>query len=452
MHRPAFALALLLAAVPAAAQQPAIPDDIQANIRARVDAGWAPSIVLGVVDSTGTRYFAYGRTAASEGEPVNQRTVYEIGSITKVFTGVALADMVVRGQVSLDDSVQRYLPAGSRVPQLGPQAITLKLLSAQRSGLPRMPGNFAPRDPSNPYVDYDDARLLAFLADYTLLREPGARYEYSNLGVGLLGFALARHDGTSYELMVRRRILGPLGMRSTMATLSSDAAGRLARGSADGSDVPNWDMSNATAGAGALRSTAEDMLRFLSAAMGLTRTALDSAFRLSAAPLYDAGVAGMQIGLGWHIRDRNNIKVVWHNGGTGGYRSWAGYDPVRRMGVVVLTNSRESVDQIGFRMFDQNVPLPPVRTAISLPADSLERYVGRYQLTPQFIIAVTRDGDRLIAQATNQPALRMYARATDEFFLNAVDAQLMFQRDSTGRVTAVVLRQNGRDQRAERLD
>jgi serine-type D-Ala-D-Ala carboxypeptidase/endopeptidase len=449
-----FTAVLLLAAAPAQSQQPAVPEDIQAAIRGKVDNGWAPSIVVGVVDSTGTRYFAYGRTAVTGGAPVDQRTVYEIGSITKVFTGIILADMAIRGEVGLDDPVQRYLPDGARVPQLGAQPITLKLLSAQHSGLPRMPNNFEPRDQSNPYADYDSTRLLAFLSGHTLTREPGARYEYSNVGVGLLGFALSRRDRTSYEAMVRRRVLEPLGMRSTMVTFTADAIARLARGSAFGREAANWDL-DALAGAGALRSTAEDMTRFLAAAMGLTRTPLDSAFRVSTTPQSGEVSPGTRMGLGWHIRDRNGVTVIWHNGGTGGYRTWAGYDPARRMGVVVLSNSQENMDPLGLRMFDPNVPLPPVRPApVTLSADTLDGYVGRYQLAPTFILTVSRAPDRqdrLRVEATGQGANPAFASKLDEFFFSVVDAQLMFTRDSSGRVNAVTLRQNGRDQRAERL-
>jgi len=435
-----------------AAQQPtAVPADVAANVRARVDGGWAPSIVIGVVDSSGTRYFAYGKTAVDGGTAVNEHTVYEIGSITKVFTGVALADMALEGEVGLDDPVKLYLPDSVRVPGTDSQPITLRLLSAQRSGLPRMPLNFAPRDPENPYADYDAARLYAFLGAYKLARAPGAAYEYSNLGAGLLGFALARREDTTYAALVRRHILVPLGMASTMIALTDDARARLAHGSADGRPAANWDL-DALAGAGALRSTAEDMTTFLSAAIGLRHTPLDSAFRLAAEPEFDAGPGGtMRIGLGWHVRDgADGKRIVWHNGGTGGYRGWAGYDPARRVGAVVLTNSTETIDDIGLHLLDPAIPLTAVRTVITLPPETLDEYVGRYPLTPAFVIAVTRDGDHLMAQATGQSAFRIWPNAKDEFFLKVVDAQISFTRGADGKVDGLILHQGGRDQRAER--
>jgi len=431
--------------------QSAIPADVAANVHARVDGGWTPSIVIGVVDSNGTRYFAYGTTAVDGGTPVNARTIYEIGSITKVFTGVALADMAIRGEVGLDDPVARYLPDSVRVPGADSQPITLRLLSSQRSGLPRMPLNFAPRDPANPYADYDAAKLYAFLDAYTLPRAPGTAYAYSNLGVGLLGFALSRREDTTYEALVRRHILDPLGMASTMVTLADDARTRLAQGSADGKPAANWEF-DALAGAGALRSTAEDMTTFLAAATGLQYTPLDSAFRLAAAPAFDAGPGGvMRIGLGWHILQRaDSPRIVWHNGGTGGYHSWAGYDPDRRAGVVVLTNSTENIDDIGLHLIDPSIPLTTVRTAIALPPETLEEYVGMYPLTPAFVLAVARVGDHLVVQATGQSAYPIWPSARDEFFYKVVDAQISFTRGADGTVDGLVLHQGGEDQRAER--
>src|SRR5207249_3600795 len=128
--------------------------------------------------------------------------------------------------------IQQYLPPDVKVPEHGGKQITARLLAGQRSGLPRMPTNFAPRDAANPYADYDTTRLYRFLSDYTLPRDPGERYEYSNLGVGLLGVILARHDRTSYEAMLRRRVLDPLGMKSTVIQLTPDARTHLAPGHA----------------------------------------------------------------------------------------------------------------------------------------------------------------------------------------------------------------------------
>ena len=434
---------LALGARAGRAQEIQIPEDVRANVRARVDNGASVGIVVGVVDAAGARYFAYGRTALAGGQPVDEHTVYEIGSVTKVFTALALADMAIRGEVALDDPVQRYLPDAVHVPSRNGHEITLRLLSTQRSGLPRMPNNFAPADPGNPFADYDAAKLYAFLGGYTLPRDPGASYEYSNVGVGLLGLALARRAGMPYAELIARRVAAPLHLADTRVTLTPEQRARLAHGTAGGREVPNWDL-DALAGAGALRSTAADLAAFVGAAIGLTRTPLDSALRLTEAIEFDAG-PGMHIGLGWHTVGPDSAPLWWHNGGTGGYHSFIGFDPKRRAGVVVLSNSTESIDDLGLHVLRAAVPLRTVRVAIALPAESLAAYVGSYQLAPGFVIAIrARDGG-LEEQATGQAAVDIYPWASGEFFLRVVDAQITFVRDSTGKVTSLVLRQGGRD-------
>jgi len=438
----------LCAVSPVRAQGIRIPDEVRASARARVDQGLSVGIVVGVVDGAGARYFAVGSTARSGGQPVNQHTVYEIGSVTKVFTALALADMVAKGEVGLDDPVQRYLPDSVRVPKRDSLEITLRLLAAQRSGLPRLPSNLLPADPTNPYADYDAGRLYAFLNGYTLPRDPGASYEYSNLGVGLLGFALARRAGTSYEGLLLQRVIGPLGLASTRVALTPDLRARLARGHQGEREVGNWDL-DALAGAGALRSTAADLTRFLSAAMGLVPTTLDSAFRLTQVIQGDAGPT-MRIALAWHVMGPDTAAVSWHNGGTGGYHSFIGFDPRRKIGVVVLSNSTQSIDDIGFHVLSPSFPLTAVRTAVVLPAGTLDDYVGEYQLAADFVLSIRRAGDTLLAQATGQGANPIYPSARDEFFLRVAEAQISFVRDSTGKVTSLVLHQGGRDLPAPR--
>jgi CubicO group peptidase (beta-lactamase class C family) len=266
--------------------------------------------------------------------------------------------------------------------------------------------------------------------------------------VGLLGFALARRAGTSYEGLLLRRVIGPLGLASTRVALTPDLRARLARGHQGEREVANWDL-DALAGAGALRSTAADLTRFLSAAMGLLPTTLDSAFRLTRVIQGDAG-ATMRIGLAWHVMGPDTAAIYWHNGGTGGYHSFIGFDPRQKVGVVVLSNSTQSIDDLGFHVLSPAFPLTAVRTAIVLPAGTLDDYVGEYQLAADFVLSIRRAGDTLLAQATGQSANPIYPSARDEFFLRVVDAQISFVRDSTGKVTSLVLHQGGRDLPAPR--
>ena len=345
-----------LAGAAALALSAQFPSDteIRTTIQERVDSKRSSGIVIGVLESDGrTRTYAYNERA--HGEPVfDARTVFEIGSITKVFTASVLADMVATGDVKLDDPVAKFLPATVKVPSKNGRQITLEDLATQSSGLPRMPTNFAPANPANPYADYTADKLFAFLSGYTLPRDIGAQYEYSNVGVGLLGEALARRAGVSYEQLVTTRILKPLGMTSTASTLSADMKARLAPGhSAAGALAPNWDLA-ALAGAGALRSTVEDMLKFLSANLHPESSALAKHLTLTHAARRDAA-AGMKIGLNWHIRIGRDRQIHWHNGGTAGYRTWAGFDLANRRAAVVLTNSGTGADDIGFHLLDPSM-------------------------------------------------------------------------------------------------
>ena len=189
-----------------------------------------------------------------------------------------------------------------------------------------------------------------------------------NLGVGLLGHALARKAGSSYEDLVVSRIADELDMESTRITLSRSRRARMARGHSNGTEVASWDIPT-LAGAGALRSTAADMLRFLSANLGLTTTGLANAMRMSHETRPDiVGPAG----LAWHIIEREGSHIVWHNGGTGGYRAFAGFDPQKRIGVVVLSNSTQSIDDIGLHILDSRNELLEVTTpsgSVDLPGN-----------------------------------------------------------------------------------
>jgi serine-type D-Ala-D-Ala carboxypeptidase/endopeptidase len=414
-------------------------------------------IVVGVIEPTGRRVVAYGTTKTGEKRPVDGDTVFEIGSVTKVFTSLLLADMVQRGEVALTDPVAKYLPPEVKVPERGGRQITLEDLATHTSGLPRLPSNLAPKDPNNPYADYSVEQLYQFLSSYQLTREIGAQYEYSNLGGGLLGHALARRAGMDYEELVRSRICEPLGMKSTGITLSSDMKTRLAGGHNQALEsAANWDLPT-LAGAGALRSTANDLLSFLAANLGYTKSLLAPAMAAMLTVRRPTGVPGLEIALGWHIFSRDGHEIIWHNGGTGGYRTFIGCDLKRRIGVAVLSNAEtpEGVDDIGQHLLNTGTPLyqpPRERKEVSLNPKIFDGYIGRYQLAPNFILAVTREGDHLFTQATGQQKVEIFPESEHDFFLKVVDAQITFVTDGQGRADELILHQGGSDHHAKRID
>jgi CubicO group peptidase (beta-lactamase class C family) len=356
----------------------ALPPDsaILAIITQRVSEKRSAGIVVGVIDPDGRpRGVAYGDPGPGQ-PPLDGNSVFEIGSISKVFTATVLAELVQDGKAHLDDPAQEYVPATVHLPTRDGKVITLANLSEQNSGLPRMPTNFHPADTANPYADYTVQQMYDFLDHYQLTRDPGEKFEYSNLGVGLLGNVLAQAAGTSYEAMERERVWTPLGMTHTAITFTPWMKAHLALGhDEEGHVVENWDIP-ALAGAGAIRSTTTDMLRFLDANLHPERGRLERAMAFAHEERAPAG--NMMIGLNWLILRAGADTIIWHNGGTGGYRTFIGFEPSRKVGVIVMTNSGGAgADDIGFHLLDSALPLTPAptrRTAITVPADILARY------------------------------------------------------------------------------
>jgi D-alanyl-D-alanine-carboxypeptidase/D-alanyl-D-alanine-endopeptidase len=436
---------VLLAAVISGAQDPGELEKLLLN---RTGEGRkAVGIVAGLVDPTGERLFAAGATAPGGNVAPDADTVFEIGSITKVFTSLILADMVVRGEVGLDDPVAKFLPASVKLPERDGKKITLRDLSNQVSGLPRMPDNLKPADGADPYVDYGPDRLYEFLARCELGRGVGEKYEYSNLGVGLLGHALALKAGMGYEELVRKRVLEPLGMADTMIVLPERLKARLAPGSGPNlSPVKNWNF-DVLAPAGALRSTARDMLKFLTAAMGLRATPLRPAFDLMREDERPTGTPDLTIGLGWHVWRKYGTEIVWHNGGTGGYRSFAGFDPAKRVGVVVLCNTSFGIDDVGLYALEPRWPVarfkPPVaRTAIALDEKTLGDLAGQYELEPGVTVVVTVSEGKLRVKSPGQAEVVYQAWSPTEFFRPG-GREVTFFRDDAGAVARLELYYEG---------
>lgn len=323
-------------------------------IAERVASGRNKGIAVAIVDAAGIRHFSEGVTRDTAGVPVDHNTVFEIGSVTKVLTALLLAEMAERRELRLDNPASMYLPDTMRMPAEGGDSITLLHLVTHTSGLPRLPLNLNLRDMRNPYANYGPQQLYAFLGGYQMQRRAGERYEYSNLGAGLLGHLLSLRGGATYQALLLERVLRPLGMRETMITLGPTLRQRFASGhDALGAPTAHWDF-DVLAGGGAVRSTAADMAL-------LVRACLDSglhtedrfitrAIRTSMQPhmVVEAGRASM--GLGWHLFDRGGRRLVMHNGRTGGFASFVGLDLDRGVGVVLLTNSSAPVDDLGLKL------------------------------------------------------------------------------------------------------
>jgi serine-type D-Ala-D-Ala carboxypeptidase/endopeptidase len=424
--------------------------EIRAILADRIDAyRQSLGMVVGVVEPNGRRVVAYGKLDHGDPRQLDGDTLFEIGSVTKIFTALLLADMVRRREVALDDPVEKYIDI--KVPERDGRTITLVDLATHTSGLPSMPANLAPKNLFDPFADYSTKALSEFLSTHVLKREIGSQFEYSNLGMGLLGLALARASGNDYESLVRSRVIEPLHMAGTGITLSPASQARLAAGhDADLARSPNWRFSETFVGAGALRSSANDLLTFLAANLGYTQTPLAHAMADMIRIRRSIGAAGQAAALAWGIATTPETEFVAHSGQTGGYHSFIAYDTKARIGIVVLANASTDIDDIGWHLI-AGAPLRRLRKEITVDPNLLEGYLGCYEVAPDFLLTVTRQDDGLFVQATGQSRIRIVPENERDYFARAVDAQITFQTDPRGRATRLTLHQNGKDLPGKRV-
>ncbi|MEM9816789.1 MAG: serine hydrolase [Cyanobacteria bacterium P01_D01_bin.6] len=360
------------------------PTSIQAMLEAIVGNGRVVGVVVGLLDADGSRQVIAHGSAGSNALPLNGESVFEIGSITKVFTGILLADMVRRGEVELSEPIAQLLPPQVYVPIRHEKPITLLHITTHHSGLPRLPTNLVSKDPDNPYADYTVQQMYEFLAGYELPRDPGETFEYSNYAMGLLGHALALRAGMNYEALLTERVLQPLGLLHTAITLTPRMESHLAYGhNGFGDRVPLWDMPT-LAGAGALRSTVNDLLDFAASNLSPDQTNLGPVLKDAQRLRRQLGERSDSIGCNWLISKPGEHTVTWHNGGTGGYRTFLGLDLEANRAAVVLANSGgDTVDDVGFHLLDPTVPLQPPSIATVIASTyrtkGIEGAINHYQ-------------------------------------------------------------------------
>jgi serine-type D-Ala-D-Ala carboxypeptidase/endopeptidase len=366
-----------------------ITDAIRAFLQQRIEVEKrAVGMVIGLVDERGSNIVSYGKMDDDTSQEVNGDTLFEIGSITKTFTALLLQDMIERGEMKLDDPVARYLPKSVRMPTHKGREITLFHLATHTSGLPRNPDNHDPKRADNPEADYTTGKLYSFLSGCQLTADPGAKFDYSNLGSGLLGHVIALKAGTDYESLVVDRICRPLKMDSTLITLTPDLKARFATGHNHlGYAVSSMDF-QIQAGCGGLRSTANDLLKYVSANLGLTPSTLTPLMEKTHVGRFQSVIPPVNIALTWRIVfDPQGRKIVSHGGGTFGYRTFAGFDKTRRRGVVVLSNTANNgvtPEAIGMLLLESEwqPDRRPKKSKISIQVH--DSYAGQYRLAPDF--------------------------------------------------------------------
>ena len=360
-----------------------VTDEIKALINERLDKNRTnAAIAIGFIDPNGTQFYGHGKISNTSNATVDENTVFSIASITKVFTTTLLADMVNKGLINLDDPIEKYLPSSVTVPQYNGHKITIEDLATHTSGLPENPNNYCPsldlantggqdsiqarKNLFNCIKNYTFDQLYQALSNITLSREPGSKFEYSTFGSGLLGHILTlKSNMSSFDELLDHNILDVLGMNDTSIGLSESQKSRLAVGHFNGQELPTVNWSNPLVPGGGLHSTVSDLLKFLSANIGLIKTKLDDAMQESHLIRHTSGLPNniqasdnntrQYVGLGWFITTNFGHEVIWTNGvNVGGYNAYMAFNPTTERGIVILCSTDPTDINIYQISFSQN--------------------------------------------------------------------------------------------------
>ncbi len=427
---------LAMAALPTNAEVEAI---LNKNL---ITSNKAKGVAVVLVDANGIRVVTAG--IARGNEAVKPDDLFEIGSVTKTFTGLLLAIADEKGEAKLDDPVEKFLPNNIKLRDTADLPIRMVDLAAQRSGLPRLATNMQSKDPKNPYADYTEQDLLDFVKNLRAVRTRNEKYEYSNIGFGLLGYALLRAaKAESFEALLRERILNPLNMASTTSD-PKRFIDRLAQPhDSNVRPTPAWDFPTAHAAAGAIRSTAGDMGRYVEAIAGLKPSTLASAISLATTMREQGPNRINPIGLAWMRLPFDKREFMSHDGGTFGSSSSLMVDRAAKEGVFIVANTSTPLTDIAIHLMDRRHNIAPreLPKIVPVATDLLKRYVGNYKLNDTMNVAVRLNADKLTAQATGQGEFEIFAQSETRFFAKVAPISITFGDVADGKAGSFLLEQ-----------
>ncbi len=462
-----LAVVCLLPTFVLAQEQEPIEDPVVTIIRERVDAyRQSVGMVVGIIRGYGRWTHAYGTLDLGTIRRVSNSSVFEIGAITGVLTGTLLAHMVETGEVSLSDPVSMFLPESVRMPTRNGQAITLQHLATHTSGLPALADSISLEKTQNPLATFAVDNMYSFLSSHTLTRDIGSIYEYSELGMALLGHILSLKGEKSFDEMLHERLFGLLKMTNTHVVPTPGMKAQTPTGHdmtlrpMEPSAIPPMPA------AAGMYSTVHDLNIFVSAAMGFIyafpmlpeddksdSVKIAAAFETTNRALYPTGRENEEIALGWLVRTVGENVIHWQHGMTRGFSTFIGFDKSRRRGVVVLSNATNSVDDVGFHLLNSAYRLrPPPRAARAFVSpQTYDTYTGLYEFKPLLTVMISRDGTKLYGQPPGQVRNELIPRSDGEFYLSEEDAQITFVKDDSGTVTHMLFLKDGRTHRANKV-
>ena len=426
--------AIMLCATPATAIS---NDDVRGVLEQRFKEDCTGAcIAAGVIDD-GKISTAYYCADPKSQRTFDEHTAFEIGSVTKTMTAALLAEYIARGEVALDDPIAKLLPPGTNVPGFNGHEITIGQIVTHTSGLPVIPAQYHAADFNNPYADATERDLLDALATTRLTREPGSKWEYSNFAMIVLSYALAKRNGKDYETLLRERLLVPLGMNDAYVAMRPPQV-HLAQGhlSNENPTIP-WDFHPNMAGVGGVRATLPDMLRYLEGELGTRDSAITPALGLTQEQV--ANVGGHRMGMNWNLSTVNGHTRIFHEGGTGGYSSFAGFDRATKRAVVLLSDtaltSIGGLAPLGLYLLDPASPIGAPHVVATANAQLVDALVGKYRLQNGLGIELRHKQSGLTIQADNQPEFEMGYDSAGDFYPLKFDAVLRPKRKADGTYT-----------------
>lgn len=314
--------------------------DIQKQLEKFIKQKGVVGAALGYIEQRNIQFYFAGKSSAEQLKPISIESIFEIGSITKVFTILLLKILSSKGLLDLDHPIDMYLSC--KTPQFNGHKITLKHLATHSSGLPSFPHTYFPQNPKNPYQGYTLKHLYHCLEECHLESIPGESFLYSNLGVGLLAHILSIKTGQSYQELLLEHVLEPLAMTRSLVQLTPSIGPNTCMGHNIGKIVGNWDTPEAIVGSGGLRSTIKDMTQFLAANLGLIESPISNLLKECHNKIINTDILDEYCGLGWIISDAPQGEIIWHDGITGGFTNFIALDKQKEKGIVILTNSRKN--------------------------------------------------------------------------------------------------------------
>lgn len=379
--------------------------------------------------------------------PNSPTTKFRLGSITKQFTAASILLLEERGKLSVSDPVKKYMPDAPAAWD----KITIFNLLTHTSGIPNFT-SFPDYASLEPFTT-TPIQLVKLFRDKPLDFPPGEKMSYSNSGYVLLGYLIEKVSGESYEKFVQENIFTPLGMKDSGYDSNAAIIAHRAAGYSPGPNEPiNAGYINMTVplSAGGLYSTTEDLLRWEQGLFG-GKLLSPASLQKMTTPFKNDYACGLM------VHTANGHKVIEHGGGIEGFNTMLAYYPEDKLTVVVLGNINgqappDIASKLAALAHGEKVVLRSERKEVTVDPKLLEGYVGSYELAPKFILTVTREGDKLITQATGQPQVPIFAESEREFFAKVVDAQITFVTDAQGRATELILHQGGNDMHAKRIE